>query len=116
MTPCLRVPIMSNRFVILEHAVKGETHYDLMLEVEGQDKLRTYQLASWPLVVGESCVCRRLEDHRGAYLEYEGEVSGNRGVVRRVESGTWSGELELTMEVGSSVSLKFREEIVTRVD
>ena len=107
---------MAQRFVIIEHSVNGAAHFDLMLEVEGQDKLRTYQLATWPLVVGESCECRRLKDHRGAYLEYEGEVSGNRGVVRRVESGTWSGELELTMEVGSRVSLKFREGVVTRVD
>jgi hypothetical protein len=29
----------------------------------------------------------RLADHRLAYLEYEGEVSGGRGVVKRVARG-----------------------------
>jgi hypothetical protein len=29
----------------------------------------------------------RLPDHRTAYLDYEGTVSGNRGTVARVESG-----------------------------
>ncbi len=29
----------------------------------------------------------RLPDHRSAYLDYEGAVSGNRGTVARVESG-----------------------------
>jgi hypothetical protein len=29
----------------------------------------------------------RLADHRVAYLEYEGEISGGRGSVRRVAEG-----------------------------
>ena len=35
------------------------------------------------------CVATRLPDHRLAYLEYEGPVSGNRGVVRRIDSGKY---------------------------
>lgn len=32
---------------------------------------------------------QRLGDHRLAYLDYEGEVSGNRGFVRRVLRGSY---------------------------
>ncbi|MDR3183054.1 MAG: hypothetical protein LBT89_09085 [Planctomycetaceae bacterium] len=30
-----------------------------------------------------------LPPHRKAYLNYEGEVSGNRGSVRRIDAGTY---------------------------
>jgi hypothetical protein len=30
-----------------------------------------------------------LANHRRAYLEYEGEISGNRGRVSRIEEGTY---------------------------
>lgn len=30
-----------------------------------------------------------LAEHRRAYLEYEGPVSGNRGAVRRVAGGSY---------------------------
>ena len=32
---------------------------------------------------------RALADHRLIYLEYEGEISGQRGRVRRVDRGTY---------------------------
>jgi hypothetical protein len=83
---------MSSRFVILAHTVNGLTHFDLMLEIAGQEKLRTYQLARWPLAVAETCAAPRIGDHRRAYLDYEGEVSGGRGTVTRVASGTWRDE------------------------
>jgi hypothetical protein len=31
----------------------------------------------------------RLADHRLAYLDYEGPVTGNRGNVRRIDVGTY---------------------------
>jgi hypothetical protein len=80
---------MALRFVILAHTVNGLTHFDLMLELAGHDKLRTYQLVQWPLAAGESCAAPRIGDHRRAYLDYEGEVSGGRGRVTRVQAGTW---------------------------
>ncbi|MCB9893387.1 MAG: hypothetical protein H6839_02945 [Planctomycetes bacterium] len=107
---------MAQRFVILEHTVNGEAHYDLMLEVEGQEKLRTFQLARWPLSVGESCLCRRLDDHRRAYLDYQGEVSGGRGVVRRVESGTWSGDPRLQLSGSETFTLSLGTETAERVE
>ena len=43
---------------------------------------------------GEAVEARRLPDHRVAYLEIEGPVSGGRGSVRRCDRG------ELELEVG----------------
>jgi hypothetical protein len=90
---------MPNRFVILRHEVSDAVHFDLMLEVPGQEKLRTLQLAKWPLAPGESCPCTEIAPHRAEYLHYEGEVTGNRGTVTRVAEGTWTGDdAELTLD------------------
>jgi hypothetical protein len=48
----------------------------------------------------------KIQNHRSIYLTYEGEVSGNRGVVKRVSQGravlspkpTDSGEFPLHIE------------------
>jgi hypothetical protein len=31
---------------------------------------------------------QRIADHRSLYLDYEGPISGDRGVVRRLDRGT----------------------------
>jgi hypothetical protein len=81
------------RFVLLEHTWNG-VHWDLMLE--NGDVLRTWAIDA-PVVGGRDLPARALGDHRPSYLEYEGEISGNRGTVRRLDSGTfrilaWSAE------------------------
>jgi DNA polymerase Ligase (LigD) len=78
------------RFVILRHEMplghdRG-THFDLMLEAEGV--LRTWELSEFPCP-DKVIQADALPDHRLAYLEYEGQVSGNRGSVRRVEEGEY---------------------------
>ena len=73
------------RFVILEHD-HPELHWDFMLEDHGV--LRTWRLAA-PPALGQSCAAQRLPDHRLAYLDYEGPVSGHRGQVRRWERGSY---------------------------
>ena len=80
---------MSQRFVILRHSGHGPLHYDWMLE-EG-DALATWRTADGPeaLVVGQAVEATRLPDHRLAYLDYEGPVSGGRGNVERVAAGTY---------------------------
>lgn len=78
------------RFVLLHHVVppgfRQGTHYDLMLEHEGQ--LLTWALAELPQA-NLTVSATQLPDHRLAYLEYEGPVSGDRGEVRRVDEGTF---------------------------
>jgi hypothetical protein len=61
------------------------THWDFMLESGGV--LRTWALAE-PPVVGRVIEAEQLPDHRLAYLDYEGEVSGGRGSVTRWDYGT----------------------------
>ncbi len=45
---------------------------------------------------GNDVAAAQLGDHRRDYLEYEGEVSGDRGRVIRVAAGTYAGEKELS--------------------
>lgn len=92
------------RFVVLRHVIDPQTarrdgsqsladrgtHFDLMLEENG--KLLTWALAIWPLKVEESTKALSLPPHRLAYLDYEGEISGGRGHVYRVASGSYHWE------------------------
>jgi hypothetical protein len=80
------------RFVVLHHTGHGEPHFDLMLEVDGEAGLRAWRLSSWP--PGPGMTVTPLPGHRRVYLEYEGPVSRDRGQVRRVAAGTWSGAVE----------------------
>jgi DNA polymerase Ligase (LigD) len=73
------------RFVILEHD-HPTLHWDLMLE--SGDVLRTWRLAEPPEHAGP-IGATSLADHRRAYLDYEGPVSGNRGTVKRWDAGTF---------------------------
>jgi len=73
------------RFVVLEHTGYGERHFDIMFETSPGSPLRTWRSPIWP--APEPVELVRLNDHRRAYLQYEGAVSNNRGVVRRVASG-----------------------------
>jgi DNA polymerase Ligase (LigD) len=82
------------RFVLLEHLRDG-IHWDFMLEdVEG---LRTWAIDA-PVVTGRDLPARALATHRRIYLDYEGDIAGGRGRVRRVDAGTyrvlvWSADL-----------------------
>ena len=81
------------RFVLLEHRWNG-VHWDFMLEAG--ESLRTWAIDA-PIVPGDELPARALADHRLAYLDYEGPVSGNRGSVRRNDRGTyeplvWEGD------------------------
>lgn len=71
------------RFVILEHQFQGE-HWDFMLE--SGDALRTWRLEQ-PPERGRLITAIPLADHRRAYLDYEGEISGGRGRVSRWDQG-----------------------------
>ena len=99
------------RFVVLFHQCPPDyarpSHWDLMLEADGV--LRTWALAQlpchWlrahqatvaacgscpPLAASDTVHAEQLADHRMAYLDYEGPVSGNRGSVVRVASGSFA--------------------------
>jgi hypothetical protein len=88
------------RFVLLEHD-HPFLHWDLMLEA-GQ-MLRTWRLTALP-ESGREIAAESLGDHRRAYLDYEGPLSGGRGTVRRWDAGTFqwirdeANEIEIRLE------------------
>jgi hypothetical protein len=83
------------RFVILQHETDAGSHYDLMLEVGGV--LKTWSLSE-PPEADREVACRSLPDHRLAYLDYEGPISGGRGSVKRWDQGTYQREEPIAAE------------------
>ena len=73
------------RFVLLEHQWNG-LHWDFMLEYGGT--LRTWAIDA-SVTAGQDLAARELPDHRSIYLDYEGEISGNRGTVRKIDAGSY---------------------------
>lgn len=74
------------RYAVLHHTHVAHPHYDLLLEVSPEAPLATWRCDTWPGTSG--AVVERLADHRRMYLDYEGLISGGRGEVHRVGSGT----------------------------
>ena len=56
--------------------------------LENEAALRTWRLLQ-PPQAGVACPAEPLPDHRLAYLNYEGPVSGNRGSVQRWDAGDY---------------------------
>src|SRR5207244_11676015 len=83
------------RFVVLEHD-HPHLHWDFMLETG--ETLRTWRLAV-PPETGRTTAAESLGEHRRAYLDYEGPVSGNRGSVRRWDAGDFDGLEDSSTEV-----------------
>jgi hypothetical protein len=83
------------RFVILEHD-HPVLHWDLMLEAG--DVLHTWRLPTPPQAHGHAIEATALSDHRRMYLDYEGPVRGNRGIVRRWDAGSFDEEASSTPE------------------
>jgi hypothetical protein len=79
------------RFVVLRHEMPAgdprPDHYDLMLE-QGS-VLWTWTCSRLP-DEAEPVEAERLPDHRLLYLEFEGDLSGGRGCVRRIDAGDYT--------------------------
>jgi DNA polymerase Ligase (LigD) len=108
----------SGRFVVLEHD-HPHRHWDFMLEADGV--LRTWRLPM-PPADGLAAAAEKIADHRLAYLDHDGPVSGDRGVARpwdkgdyvSAEEGTvvlagrrWSGTVRMRSAAGSLWSFEF---------
>jgi hypothetical protein len=78
------------RYVILRHEMPAGgarlSHWDFMLEVEGA--LRTWALPN-PPDTALPLEAEALADHRLAYLQIEGPISGGRGSVTRWDEGVF---------------------------
>jgi hypothetical protein len=75
------------RYVILRHDSPQGLHFDFMLEWGAA--LKTWQLSVEPRA-GCETIARPLPDHRLAYLDYEGPISGDRGRVAQWDSGEYA--------------------------
>lgn len=73
------------RYVVLRHAESGGAHFDLMFETAPGSMLATWRSDHWPLEFRTEL--KRLRDHRRLYLEYEGEIGNQRGMVTRITEG-----------------------------
>ena len=82
---------MSNllyRFVLLHHQSPSGDHWDVMLETDSA--LTTWSIPPQSLSgTSFTCPATPLPAHRKHYLDYEGEITGNRGVVSRIDAGTY---------------------------
>ena len=98
----------SLRYVVLRHEQIDEPHFDLMFETSPGSLLATWRSDEWPLTSRSHL--EPLGDHRRAYLDYEGPVSGNRGGVRRVAAGMHvvrdDHPTHLTLELEDGTALK----------
>ena len=65
--------------------------------LEAGDALKTWALPQ-PPEAGVEMDCEALADHRLAYLDYEGPISGERGAVTRWDRGTYTLERESSDE------------------
>ena len=83
------------RFVILRHDSPQGVHFDFMLEAGGV--LKTWALPQ-PPQAGVEIECNALGDHRLAYLDYEGPISGERGAVTRWDRGNYTIERQSDAE------------------
>lgn len=83
------------RYVILYHEMPPDqsraSHYDLMLE--SGKLLRTWAVADAPNSAGQLSA-ELLNDHRQEFLDFEGEITGGRGTVKRWDEGEYQTKQE----------------------
>ena len=74
------------RYVVLHHVGMSTLHFDLLFEWAAGETLTSFRCPAWPPIVGDRFEER--PDHRAIYLTREGPLSGGRGSVTRIASGT----------------------------
>jgi hypothetical protein len=84
--PKIQTSVGPLQFVILHHEGIDDPHFDVMLETSPGSELATWRAPVWPITEPTTLV--QLANHRRDYIEYEGEISGDRGRVRRIMGGT----------------------------
>jgi hypothetical protein len=80
------------RYVVLKHEQVPQAHYDLMFENKLRTALLSARVADWPIRAHTRV--ERIPPHRLLYLDYEGAIAGERGVVRRVAQGTCTTNID----------------------
>jgi hypothetical protein len=92
------------RFVILEHSgtatYKPGVHWDLL--IEWGETLLAWELLA-PLNISAAQSVAQLPNHRQIYLDFEGELTDNRGSVQQWDKGNYSlvnnSDAEFTFQI-----------------
>ena len=74
------------RYAVLRHEGIAAPHVDFLYETAPGSMLQTWRLPTWPIV--EVVEATRIRDHRPAFLTYQGQLTGDRGTVLRIDEGT----------------------------
>lgn len=85
------MPSDACKWVLLRHEMPdGTWHFDWLLSRPDAPELGlwSFRIMCDPSTLPERFEATPTPDHRRIYLQYEGEVSGGRGFVRRVNQGT----------------------------
>ena len=82
-----------NRWVLLEHRILGgkliDIHYDFL--VEDRSECITWKFHEIPVINKGFVEIRKQPNHRLIWLSrVEYQLSNNRGLVKRIDSGTFS--------------------------
>lgn len=89
------------RCTVSHHLVTlGDGHLDIFFETEG-DYLETYETNAesfQDLILGKKILCNKKKPHRNLYLDYEGEISNGRGILRVLWKGTYWRETSIFPE------------------
>jgi hypothetical protein len=99
------------RFVVLYHDQIPGPHFDLMFEIKPGGELATWRSPRWP--IGSETPLTALHPHRPAYLQFEGDLSENRGRVRRIAAGTFRRDEEgaiVFLDPGGLASIKIHSQ------
>jgi hypothetical protein len=78
------------RYAVLRHEGIDAPHVDFLFETAPGSMLQTWRLPMWPLAGVEEAT--RIRDHRPAFLTYQGQLTGDRGHVLRIDEGTCTFE------------------------
>jgi hypothetical protein len=87
MTEAHQAPL---RFAVLRHEGIEAPHVDFLFETSPGSMLQTWRLPTWPIIEVEEAT--RIRDHRPAFLTYQGQLTGDRGSVMRIDEGTCTFE------------------------
>jgi hypothetical protein len=88
------------RYAILHHSDVAEPHYDLMFETLPGSDLATWRSDVWP--IEQPTAVTRLRDHRRFFLQYEGALTEQRGMVQRIAEG------QCDVEIGEANVVRIR--------
>jgi hypothetical protein len=83
MTEAHQAPL---RYAVLRHDGVDAPHVDFLFETAPGSMLQTWRLPTWPINDVEEAT--RIRDHRPGFLTYQGQLTGDRGNVVRIDEGT----------------------------